>query len=73
MPLYYKFISSYEIAINSIPAKKLSRLKELSEIYQTLLRYYPETLFIEEVDKKMDRVAKEIATIEKNNTSTTTK
>lgn len=71
--LYYKFLSSYEIAINSIPAKKLSRLKELNEIYQTLLRYYPETLFIEEVDKKMNRVTKEIAIIEKNITNTTTK
>ncbi len=71
--LYYKFISSFEIAINSIPSKKLMRLKALDEIYQTLLRYYPETLFIEDIDKKMKRVSSEIATIEKNTTNTTTK
>ena len=71
--LYYKFISSFEIAINSIPSKKLTRLKALDEIYQTLLRYYPETLFIEDIDKKMKRVSSEIATIEKNTTNTTTK
>ena len=49
------------------------RLKALDEIYQTLLRYYPETLFIEDIDKKMKRVSSEIATIEKNTTNTTTK
>ena len=71
--LYYKFISSYEIAVKQCTCKKLTRLKSLDEIYQTLLRYYPETLFIEDLDKKMKRVSAEIASIEKNTTNTTTK
>ena len=68
--LYYKFLSSYEIATNSILSKQLSRLKELKDIYETLTRYYPETLFLEDLDKKMNRVTKEIALLENNNTAT---
>lgn len=71
--LYYKFLSSYEIAIRSIYSKKLERLKGLREIHQTLLRYYPETLFLEDIDKKMKRVEREITLIEPNTTTTTTK
>ena len=68
--LYYKFLSSYEIATNSILSKQLSRLKELKDIYETLTRYYPETLFLEDLDKKMNRVTKEIALLENNNIAT---
>ena len=46
-------------------------LKELKDIYETLTRYYPETLFLEDLDKKMNRVTKEIALLENNNTATT--
>jgi len=66
--LYYKFLSSYEIATNSVYYKKLARLKELQEIYNTITRYYPETLFLEDLDKKMERAAKEITILENNTT-----
>ena len=49
--LYYKFLSSYEIATNSIYYKKLDRLKDLQGIYDIITRYYPETLFLEDLDK----------------------
>jgi len=62
--IYYKFLSSYEIAVNSIITKKLERLKGLEQIQSTLLRYYPETLYLDEIDKKMKRVSKEIALLE---------
>lgn len=68
--LYYKFLSSYEIATNSVYYKKLARLKELQEIYNTITRYYPETLFLEDLDKKMERAAKEITILENNTTVT---
>ena len=68
--LYYKFLSSYEIAINSVYYKKLDRLKELQGIYDIIKRYYPETLFIDDLDKKMERAAKEISLLENNTTST---
>lgn len=69
--LYYKFNASYEIAINSIFTKKLERLKSLSPIYSTLTRYYPETLFLEDLDKKMEKVEKEIELLEPQNNNTT--
>ena len=68
--LYFKFLSSFEIATNSIYTKKLERLKGLEDIYSTLLRYYPETLFIDDVEKKMKQVNKEISTLEQPITST---
>lgn len=68
--LYYKFLSSYEIAINSVYYKKLDRLKELQGIYDIIKRYYPETLFIDDLDKKMERAVKEISLLENNTTAT---
>ena len=50
--LYYKFLSQFEIAINSVPNKKLERLEGVKETYNAILRYYPETLFIEDISKK---------------------
>ena len=44
--LYTKFIASYQIAINSIDAKKMDRLEELIQQYNTIIRYYPESLFL---------------------------
>ncbi len=56
--LYIKFLSAYEIAVNSVFSKKQERLKELIQQYQLILRYYPETLFLEELQKKIDNVNK---------------
>ena len=67
---YYKFLSSYEIATNSVYYKKLERLKDLQGIYDIITRYYPETLFLEDLDDKMERVAKEISLLENNTTAT---
>ena len=68
--LYFKFLSSYEIATNSVYYKKLDRLKDLQSIYDLITRYYPETLFLEDLEKKMERVAKEISLLENNTTAT---
>ena len=48
---------------------KLERLRGLEDIYSTLLRYYPETLFLDDVDKKMKQVRKEISTLEQPTTT----
>ncbi len=58
--LYYKFLASYEIAINSVQSKKHERLLELKQIHNSIVRYYPETLFEEDLTKKMNSVDKEI-------------
>ena len=66
--LYYKFISQYEIAINSVPNKKLVRLKGAKETYIAILRYYPETLFMEDIIEKIEDINKQIEVINKTNT-----
>jgi len=60
--LFYKFLSSYEIAINSVDSKKTERLNELTQLYGAILRYYPETLFEKDLSKKMKAIDKEINT-----------
>lgn len=60
--LYFKFLASYEIAINSIESKKYERLTYLKQLHNNIVRYYPETLFEEDLSKKMGIVEKEINT-----------
>jgi outer membrane protein assembly factor BamD len=62
--LYTKFISSYEIAVNSIRNKKQERFKELVQQYNTIIRYYPESLFLEDLDRKMLKVNKDLESIQ---------
>ena len=58
--LYTKFLSLYQIGINSIYSKKEERLKELQKEYDLILRYYPETPFLEDLNRKMDNVNSEL-------------
>ena len=66
--LYYKFLSQYEIATNSVPNKKLVRLEGAKETYSAILRYYPETLFMKDVLEKIEDINKQIEVINKTNT-----
>ena len=65
--LYTKFISLYEIAINSVIYKKEDRLKELQQQINLILRYYPDSVFKEDIDDKMKKINSEL---EKFNTTT---
>jgi len=65
--LYTKFISLYEIAINSVIYKKENRLKELQQQFNLILRYYPDSVFKEDLDDKMKKINSEL---EKVNTTT---
>ena len=60
--LYYKFLASYEIAVNSVQSKKYQRLMDLKQLHDNIIRYYPETLFEEDLSKKINTVEKEINT-----------
>ena len=62
--LYTKFISSYEIAVNSISNKKQERFKELVQQYNTIIRYYPESLFLEDLDKKISKINADLESIQ---------
>ena len=54
--LYIKFKSLFEIAVNSIFSKKEDRLNELQQQYNLILRYYPDTVFIQDMNDKMKKV-----------------
>ena len=58
--LYYKFKSSYEVAINSIEIKKKERLEDTYDIYKSLKKKYPETIFEEDLQIKIETIIKEI-------------
>ncbi|MGB1020222.1 MAG: outer membrane protein assembly factor BamD [Flavobacteriaceae bacterium] len=64
-----KFNAAYEIAINSVLSKKQSRLEELQQQYTTILRYYPETFFMDELNQKMEVVNKEHNLLIQNQTN----
>ncbi len=61
--LFYKFLSHYELAINSVFSKKETRLNDAKESHNTLLRYFPETLFIKELNEKKENIEKELTLI----------
>ena len=57
--LYYKWLSQYEIAINSIESRILERVTELERSLDNFLRYYPDTIFIEDLSEKIN-IAKQL-------------
>ena len=68
--LYYKFLSNFELAINSIFTLKKERLAEAKEIGNTLLRYFPESIFLQDVDRKFENIEKELTLIDQFTTNT---
>ena len=57
--LYYKWLSQFEIAINSIESRIADRVTELERSLDNFLRNYPETIFIEDLSEKIN-IAKQI-------------
>jgi outer membrane protein assembly factor BamD len=53
--LYYRWLSQYQIAINSIESRINERVTELERSFNNFLRYYPETIFIEDLSDKINR------------------
>jgi outer membrane protein assembly factor BamD len=68
--LYYKFLSNYELAINSIFAKKEERLVEAKELGDSLLDYFPESLFLEDIEKKFKNIEKALTSFDQPTTNT---
>ena len=58
--MYVRLNSMYEIAINSIEIKKRERLMELKNYIKLILDYYPETSFIEDIEKKKKIIDNEL-------------
>ena len=52
--LYYKWLSQFEIAINSIESRIVDRVTELERSLDNFLRNYPDTIFIEDLSEKIN-------------------
>lgn len=52
--LYYRWLSQYQIAINSIESRINERVTELERSFNNFLRYYPDTIFIEDLSDKIN-------------------
>ena len=53
-PLYYRWLSQYEIAINSIESRINERVTELERSLENFLIYYPDTIFIDDLSEKIN-------------------
>ncbi len=58
--IYFLFDSSYKLAVNSIPSKRLERLNDAKKLYSELINDYPETSYLKEAQKKINEIDKEI-------------
>ena len=59
--LFYLFDSSYNIAVNSIPSKKLERLNDAKKVYEELIDEYPDSQFFNKTESMISDIDKEIA------------
>ena len=52
--LYYRWLSQFEIAVNSIESRINERVTELERSLENFLRYYPDTIFIDDLSEKIN-------------------
>ena len=58
--LFYKFDSSYQLAVNSVPAKMEERLNLAKANYNALVKFKADTKYKEEADKRLERIDTEL-------------
>ncbi len=58
--LYYKFDSSYQLAINSVLTKMKDRLESAKANYNALVKFNPETKYKEQADKMLEKIDTEL-------------
>ncbi|MCO6146492.1 outer membrane protein assembly factor BamD [Flavobacterium sp. NRK1] len=58
--LYYKFDSSYQLAINSVFVKMKDRLEAAKANYNALVKFNPETKYKEQADKMLEKIDTEL-------------
>lgn len=58
--LYYKFDSSYQLAINSIAVKMGERLEMAKANYNALIKFNPETKYKKQADEKLAKIESEL-------------
>jgi outer membrane protein assembly factor BamD len=63
--LYYKLDSSYQLAINSIPAKMEERLIEAKAAYNSLIKFKADTEYKNTADDMLARIEKDLQQFQK--------
>lgn len=54
--LYYKFLSSYELAVNSTPAKKAIRVKSAIKSFEKLEKNFPTSKYLKSSESKFKKL-----------------
>jgi outer membrane protein assembly factor BamD len=52
--MYYKFKSAYELAVKSIIVKKETRIEEALKFYERFVKSFPESEYMEDVNKSVE-------------------
>lgn len=58
--MFYKFDSSYKLALNSVPSKMEMRLTEAKTAYSSLVKFKPESKFKKQADEMSAKIDKEL-------------
>lgn len=58
--LFYKFDSAYQLAINSVPSKRLDRLNVAKTAHSSLVRFNPNTEYKQKADEMLARIDKDL-------------
>lgn len=66
--MYLRFKASNDLALNSVITKKEERLNNAIKAYQKLKRNYPNSKFLEESDKMLEELNKEVELLPKTET-----
>jgi outer membrane protein assembly factor BamD len=61
--IYYKLKASYELGMNSVIHKKEKRLNDAIKAHDKLKRNYPESEYLEDSDKMLEKLNKELGTV----------
>jgi len=54
--LYYRFDSTYQLALNSIPSRMEERLNEAKGAYGNLIKFYPNTEYKKDADQMLAKI-----------------
>ncbi|RTY95094.1 outer membrane protein assembly factor BamD [Flavobacterium sp. GT3R68] len=58
--LFYKFDSTYQLAINSVPSKKADRLNTAKTAHSSLIKFNPNTEYKQKADEMLARIDKDL-------------
>ncbi|MEE9349547.1 MAG: outer membrane protein assembly factor BamD [Flavobacteriaceae bacterium] len=67
--LFYKFKSTYQLAIKSVNYKKEQRLKDAISAHKRFNKYYPKSSFKKEADNLVEKITKNLEIFQENTTT----